>query len=68
MSTKTRSGRSVKPPVKLISEDDEGQERVSTSPVKKSNKPLAKVSTIAEAVYSLLLNKRAGLHFQQNFT
>lgn len=49
MSTKTtRSGRSVKRPAKLISEDDGNEEPMSTLTTKKPVKPLTKVNNMKE--------------------
>ena len=49
MSTKTtRSGRSVKRPAKLISEDDGNEESMSTLTTKKPVKPLTKVNNMNE--------------------
>jgi hypothetical protein len=49
MSTKTtRSGRSVKRPAKLISEDDGNEEPMSTLTTKKPIKPLTKVNNMKE--------------------
>ena len=49
MSTKTtRSGRSVKRPAKLISEDDGNEEPMSTLTMKKPVKPLTKVNIMKE--------------------